>query len=184
MQVIVAVVAYAILGPGGTFLNTRMGWLVGSGLNIAGGSAAILGAAVGAISGFAGVLINGGSMSDAFGGMLKGAITGMMGGAVASELGDIYGHSTNLFSEGSFVSALKKAILHGIARGSIDAMQGGKFGASFAGGFVSSGFAVSQKWGTVESRTVVMAMVGGATSEITGGKFANGAISGAFVHLF
>jgi len=29
-----------------------------------------------------------------------------------------------------------------------------------------------------------MAMVGGATSEITGGKFANGAVTGAFVHLF
>ena len=29
-----------------------------------------------------------------------------------------------------------------------------------------------------------MAVVGGTTSQITGGKFANGAISGAFVHLF
>jgi hypothetical protein len=29
-----------------------------------------------------------------------------------------------------------------------------------------------------------MAMVGGTTSQITGGKFANGAITGAFVHLF
>jgi len=62
--------------------------------------------------------------------------------------------------------------------------QGGKFGAGFASGFVSSGFSVGKSWGTVESRTFVMAMVGGATSEITGGKFANGAISGAFVHLF
>ena len=62
--------------------------------------------------------------------------------------------------------------------------QGGKFGAGFASGFVSSGFSVGKSWGTVESRTFVMAMVGGATSEITGGKFANGAVTGAFVHLF
>jgi hypothetical protein len=62
--------------------------------------------------------------------------------------------------------------------------QGGKFGAGFASGFVTGGFAVNKSWGTVESRTVVAALVGGVTSEITGGKFANGAITGAFVHLF
>ncbi len=31
---------------------------------------------------------------------------------------------------------------------------------------------------------MIMATVGGTVSEITGGKFANGAVSGAFVHLF
>jgi hypothetical protein len=74
--------------------------------------------------------------------------------------------------------------MHGLTRGIITVAQGGKFGAGFASGFVSSGFSVSKSWGTVESRTFVMAMVGGATSEITGGKFANGAVTGAFVHLF
>ena len=76
------------------------------------------------------------------------------------------------------------AAVHGLTRGIITVVQGGKFGAGFASGFVSSGFSVGRNWGTVESRTFVMAMVGGATSEITGGKFANGAVTGAFVHLF
>jgi len=31
---------------------------------------------------------------------------------------------------------------------------------------------------------MIMAVVGGTVSELTGGKFANGAVSGAFVHLF
>jgi len=31
---------------------------------------------------------------------------------------------------------------------------------------------------------MIMAAVGGTVSDITGGKFANGAVSGAFVHLF
>ena len=39
-------------------------------------------------------------------------------------------------------------------------------------------------YGNVYSRTAIMAVVGGTTSVITGGKFANGAESGAFVHLF
>jgi hypothetical protein len=29
---------------------------------------------------------------------------------------------------------------------------------------------------------MIMAVVGGTVSELTGGKFANGAVSGAFVH--
>jgi hypothetical protein len=31
---------------------------------------------------------------------------------------------------------------------------------------------------------MIMAVVGGTVSKLTGGKFANGAVSGAFVHLF
>lgn len=33
-------------------------------------------------------------------------------------------------------------------------------------------------------RTVVAAMVGGLSSRLTGGSFANGAVTAAFVHLF
>ncbi len=147
---------------------------------------------MGATMGFAATLINGGSLSNAFGSMLKGALFGAVSAGIANEIGNWAGglesvgdgHSLSFFTKGSFAPALAKAAMHGIARGVIDTIQGGKFGAGFASGFVSSGFAVSQKWGTVESRTIVMAMVGGTTSQITGGKFANGAISGAFVHLF
>ncbi|WP_457598764.1 hypothetical protein [Hydrogenimonas sp.] len=57
--------------------------------------------------------------------------------------------------------------------------------AAFWSGFVSSGFSVGTKgYGGVSGRTLIMAAVGGTVSEITGGKFANGAVSGAFVHLF
>jgi len=34
------------------------------------------------------------------------------------------------------------------------------------------------------ARTTIAATVGGTASEIGGGTFANGAVSGAFVHLF
>ena len=186
IQIIVAVVAYAVFGPASTFVGNLLGF-TGMGL-----SPIALGAAMGATMGFAATLINRGSLSNAFGSMLKGALFGAISAGIANEIGNWAGglesvgdgHSLSFFTEGSFAPALAKAAMHGIARGVIDTIQGGKFGAGFASGFVSSGFAVSQKWGTVESRTIVMAMAGGTTSQITGGKFANGAINGAFVHLF
>ncbi len=42
----------------------------------------------------------------------------------------------------------------------------------------------TEGYGGIRGRTMIMATVGGTVSEITGGKFANGAVSGAFVHLF
>jgi hypothetical protein len=33
-------------------------------------------------------------------------------------------------------------------------------------------------------RTTISAIIGGTVSEVTGGKFANGAVTGAFVHMF
>ena len=79
----------------------------------------------------------------------------------------------------------EKAIMHGLVRGMVHAGQGGRFESGFASGFVSSYLSVGNKgYGGIYGRTAIMAGVGGTTSWITGGKFANGAESGAFVHLF
>ena len=90
-----------------------------------------------------------------------------------------------------YAAALTKSVLHGIVRGTINVIQhGGKFMASFASGFISSAFSVAKNTfaslgeAAIVARTTVMALVGGVTSELTGGKFANGAVSAAFVHLF
>jgi len=78
-----------------------------------------------------------------------------------------------------------QAIKHGILRGVITANNGGKFGAGFAGGFISSAFSVATSgYGNTYSRTAIMAVVGGTASHLTGGKFVNGAFSGAFIYLF
>jgi hypothetical protein len=56
---------------------------------------------------------------------------------------------------------------------------------AFWSGFASSAFSVGTKgYGGVTGRTLIMATVGGTVSQLTGGKFANGAVTGAFVHLF
>jgi hypothetical protein len=64
-------------------------------------------------------------------------------------------------------------------------LQGNKLSGGFWSGFASSVLSVGTKdYGGVTGRTMIMAVVGGTVSELTGGKFANGAVSGAFVHLF
>jgi len=87
-----------------------------------------------------------------------------------------------------YAAALTKAVMHGIVRGVINVIQnGGKFFSAFASAFVSSAFSVGRYTfgrAAVFARTAVMATVGGFASVISGGKFLNGAVSAAFVHLF
>jgi len=50
---------------------------------------------------------------------------------------------------------------------------------------LSSGFDVGAKgYGGFTNRTVTIAIIGGTASALGGGKFSNGAVSGAFGHMF
>jgi hypothetical protein len=63
--------------------------------------------------------------------------------------------------------------------------QGQNTRSAFISGFMSSGFSVGTKgYGGVFGRTMIMAGVSGTVSLMTGGKFSNGAMTGAYVHLF
>ncbi len=68
-------------------------------------------------------------------------------------------------------------------------VQGATFKSGFASGFASSFFSPGTELGGDGAggftlRTTIAGVVGGTASEIGGGKFANGAVSGAFVHMF
>jgi RHS repeat-associated protein len=87
--------------------------------------------------------------------------------------------------------AWAKIAAHAGAGGTLNVLQGGKFGH----GFVSAGFtealspAVGQlgdgeSFGSVLSRTAASAAIGGTASKLAGGSFANGAQTGAFQQLF
>ena len=93
-----------------------------------------------------------------------------------------------------------KTLAHGIAGGISSVLNGGKFGH----GFVSAGFtqafsgAIDKIGGRIGNtfsgsyfttanramRIIASAVVGGTASALTGGKFANGAITGAFSRGF
>ncbi len=88
-------------------------------------------------------------------------------------------------------SSIAKVAAHAAAGGTLNRLQGGKFGH----GFLAAGFtealspAVGQigdgkSFGSILGRTAASAAIGGTVSDMTGGSFAAGASTAAFQQLF
>ena len=140
--------------------------------------------AVGALAGFA----SGAIMTGTLSGALKGAAWGAVSAGVAFGIGHSSAFSS-LYKAAGRGASLVRATAHGLSRGIISMAQGGTFKAGFASGFSSSFFSPGTTMGGDGAggfglRTSIAAVVGGTASKIGGGKFSNGAVSGAFVHMF
>ena len=174
LKPILAIVVSAVLviATGGAF-TAALGSFWGS---VATG--ALAGAASGAI------------MTGTLSGTLKGAAFGAISAGVAFGIGEQFGHAGSIFGKNVKAGqAFIKATAHGLSRGVISMAQGGTFKSGFASGFSSSFFSPGTELGGDGAggftlRTTIAGVVGGTASEIGGGKFANGAVSGAFVHMF
>lgn len=150
----------------------------------------IIGGAVGGFaSGFAGSLLNGGSIGDAFKSGVIGGVAGAITGGIAGKIGDVFGD----VSKGTFGNEFGRALAHGTVGGVAEEVQGGSFRHGFYAGFAGSaaGSVVGQtalqdmEGNTgVATRTAIVATAGGTASALGGGKFANGAVTAAFQHLF
>ena len=132
------------------------------------------GAVAGAIAGGANAAISGGSASDILKGAFVGAVQGAICGGVLHGLADGKG----------FDNAFLHIAGHGLVGGASNEAMGGRFqdgfvSAAISAGAVSSGFVN----GGLVSRTIKCAIVGGTASALGGGKFANGAFTGAFQYL-
>lgn len=149
------------------------------------------GAAGGFAGGFSGSLLNGGSIGDAFRAGVIGGLTGAATALVAAGIGgefDALDKSAGL-SWGEDWGG--RAIAHGLADGAISEAEGGNFRSGFySGAFASAAAPLTHVLGGykgdwhIAERTAIAAAIGGTASRIGGGKFANGAVTGAFVHLF
>lgn len=131
------------------------------------------GAAAGFVAGALGGLLNGASLGQSLRMGLKGAVFGAIGAGVANVIGSAWGASTSLGAKAG------RAILHGLSRAAISRAQGGKWNAGFWSGFAGSALAPF-----AGRNTAAAAIVGGTASVVGGGKFANGAVSAAFVHMY
>ncbi|MDQ7049255.1 MAG: RHS repeat-associated core domain-containing protein [Enterobacterales bacterium] len=126
----------------------------------------------------------------------SGALTGFLAGAVAtgSWRGALVGAFTGALFGGihdGVTAGMGKVLAHGLAGGVSSVLNGGKFGH----GFMSAGitqFAGYKGWmpkigannlGQRIKNAVSAAVLGGTVSRLTGGKFASGAITGAFSRL-
>lgn len=86
-----------------------------------------------------------------------------------------------------------KSVVHGVVGGALSVAQGGTFQDGFVANAIGAGaglLAGAGGFGKLGSpdgllaRTAIAAGAGGAAAELTGGKFANGAITAGMAHLF
>ena len=134
------------------------------------------------------------------GGIATGSLRGALVGAFTA--GAFHGVGTTFEGFGKLTLGLKaaKVLAHGLVGGISSVLSGGKFGHGFASAGLTQAFSgaidkIGGRIGNITSgsyfstanralRIVASAVVGGTTSHITGGKFANGAITGAFSRGF
>ncbi len=141
--------------------------------------------AIGAAAGFgfgrgvSSAIRSGASLGQALEAGVKSAvITGVTAGAT-NFVGDQLLHETGLGN------VVEKALAHGSVQGLSAELQGGEFGTGFVSGAFSSASQLGIK--NIESGAGQLAatvMVGGTASVIAGGKFENGAISGATILIY
>ena len=141
-------------------------------------------------------------------GSLKGALIGAFTGAAFHKIGShfsdlggdnlraaignssnkIYNFGGNLLTSGQVTQQIAA---HAVVGGIAAELAGGKFGHGFisagvtkgaGGAFLPGGSNLSS--GQIASGTAISAVIGGTVSKLTGGKFANGAQTGAFQYLF
>ncbi|MGH8458310.1 MAG: RHS repeat-associated core domain-containing protein, partial [Nevskiales bacterium] len=135
-------------------------------------------------AGFAGGLIS--SDGDIRTAVVSGATAGAFNVAGAGFEGK--GILGSTLESSGYVS---KVVIHGTIGGVSSDLQGG----SFKSGFLSAGFAQAASPGIerylgqlgtpgAPARVIAAAVIGGTASELGGGKFANGAVTGAFSRAF
>lgn len=143
-----------------------------------GGTSIILqGAAIGFTAGAVGTLVNGGTIGSA----LKNGIIGGLFGAVSAGLtygvAEVFGHGSGMLGT--------KAFAHGAVNALMTRARGGKWNAGFWAGFAGTLLSpVTNMARGYYAKVAANAMVSGTVSMISGGKFANGAFSGAFRFMF
>jgi len=176
--VIAVVVAVVAVYTGGLALSAMGYGSVGAAINAgAYGAIAVSGAVGGFAAGVTGGLLGGANLGDSIAMGMQGAAYGAIGAVTAGYIGGI--------AQGFQGGKVIRAALHGITRAAISKAQGSTWHAGFWSGFASSALApLAQGAGTTEAKVAMSAIVGGTASELGGGKFANGAVTGAFVMMY
>ena len=137
------------------------------------------------------LLVNGASFGQALKAGLIGGAVGALSAGVSHGIGTAMKKGFDVAKFGFVGKELIRSSMHGVAQGGISELQGGKFSHGFfSGAFASMAGStlagMSLKGIQLKSyqELVIASAIGGTASEIGGGKFANGAISGAFVQMY
>ena len=152
---------------------------LGSGL----GSAILAGAASGFAGSVTGALMNGASGSDAFKAGLEGAKWGAISAGLSYGVGSA-AVSVGASGGGSAGFWTTKILGHSLVQGGLADAKGGKFEHGFLAGLASASGGYFSHGASPVSKVLIGAAAGGTASKLGGGKFGNGALSGAMVVMF
>lgn len=160
-----------------------------AGLGTGIGGAMIGGALGGFTAGYGMTMINGGSFNDCIAAGLQGAVFGALSAGLTYGIGEAFGSVFKTTVDGtryvSLSNELGRTVAHGTIQGTIRVAQGGRFEQGFFAGAVSSLSGSLTQFGfSTGANVLIGATLGGTAEALAGGKFANGAITGAFVVLF
>ena len=144
------------------------------------GAAIIAGAAGGFAGGVTGALLSGADLGQAF----KAGIIGGLIGAVSGLLN--FASGCTEFAKGSTGALLDKAAKHAFSNAWLNGMTGGDIKHGFITGALSSmgNGLIDEKADGFVSKVACASALGGTIEEVGGGKFANGAITGAYGMLY
>jgi RHS repeat-associated protein len=138
-----------------------------------------------------------GALSGGLKGAIFGAVTSGASAVLAYGIGQIdlgilpVGAAADSWQIAADIAV--KSAIHGVAQGALATAQGGEFGPAFlaasfshavGGGMQATDILNGEGFGLLAARTLSAAVAGGTAAVIGGGKFANGAMTAAFVHLF
>lgn len=171
--VVVIVVTYFTVGTG-----TAEAMTLGDSILLG----AEAGAAAGAAAGFVGAAIYGGSLDDDLQAALKGAVIGGISGAAFAGVG--YEFTPNPGEEASTTSQVEWVAAHGVVGGARSAAEGGNFWQGFIAAAATKTTSFGGSFGNFAADTARAAVVGGTVAAISGDKFENGAVTGAFSYAF
>ncbi|MER0442635.1 YCF48-related protein [Emticicia sp. W12TSBA100-4] len=170
-----------------SFVKEHWRFVVTTAATVVVGTVTGSGAAAGFTSGFLSSTFNGGSYNDAVKAGTKGAIYGQ----ITASLTSFVAGATNGIQNG-LVQSGAKAAGHAAVQGTMAEVQGGDFWQGAAAGAISGAassnidkvMAGDISFTASATRVGIAAVLGGTASALSGGKFANGAMAGAFERMY
>ncbi len=189
---VVAAAGAAVVGLAvpGLFLGPVIGGVAGAAIAV--GNVALSAYSIGS------TIRNGGSWGDVLRGVAVGFVTAAISAGVLHDLGTT---ASTAWKSGNVAVATEYTVKHVAGHAVLGGLSQEAMGGSFQDGFLSAGVStlamdlgISRMLGLGNpgdgdfaktlGRTAVAGMIGGTAAEIGGGKFANGAYTAAFQHLF
>ncbi len=165
---VVIVVTYVTLGTGTPEAITL-------------GDAILAGAAAGAAGSATATALYGGTPDQIIQSAFRGAAIGALSGAAFYGVGEYFDAEEEL----STTSQIESVAAHGVVGGAKEAVEGGDFWKGFVSTAATKASSLyGPQFDDMAANTARAAVVGGTVAELDGGKFANGAITGAFSYSF